>query len=342
MGTSSNLRHICSGQQQWHFAPRKLRSCVAPSRRVLCSSSGGSSPLGGDTSSSRDEPDTPKLAAGSLVYRAKAGGQRQPSFPLTVPLLPFPSEDVLTPGGTKVLHLYEARYLALLERALKSDDKIFAHVAAEQPVDPGSSSAARLPGALVGSNYVLALGTLVQIVEVKAQGVGALVRVQGEARVAIESLKQAQPYIIGEVTPLMDDPVPKTSEDQLLSSAESLAGVLRECSDLCAKFGGVEAASLQQAVLWSERQPVVPGLAQGVVGSRAAELEKAHRLAWAALCALPQASETELRQLLRFRLAAMACTSSLDRLQLASTYLEASKAMLAARVAIKSLNIGAS
>jgi hypothetical protein len=50
----------------------------------------------------------------------------------------------------------------------------------------------------------------------------------------------------------------------------------------------------------------------------------------------------ELRQLLRYRLAAMAATSVVDRLQLATTCLESSRAMLAARVALKSLNIGAS
>lgn len=38
----------------------------------------------------------------------------------------------------------------------------------------------------------------------------------------------------------------------------------------------------------------------------------------------------------------MAATSTLDRLQLAATCLEGARAMLAARVALKSLNIGAS
>ncbi|KIZ02638.1 hypothetical protein MNEG_5321 [Monoraphidium neglectum] len=228
----------------------------------------------------------------------------------------------------------------MLERALQSDPPVFCHISVEQPVDPGTSSAARLPGALVGDNFVLALGTLVQIVEVKAQGVGALVRVQAEGRIAVESLKQLQPYIAGAVTPLLDDPVPQDSIGAALKAADELASMLRECADLCAKFGGMEAAALQQAQLWAERRPMTPGLARG--GSHIDELERANRLAWAALSALPQASESELRQLLRYRLAAMAATSVVDRLQLATTCLESSRAMLAARVALKSLNIGAS
>jgi hypothetical protein len=51
----------------------------------------------------------------------------------------------------------------MLERALQSDPPVFCHISVEQPVDPGTSSAARLPGALVGDNFVLALGTLVQV-----------------------------------------------------------------------------------------------------------------------------------------------------------------------------------
>jgi hypothetical protein len=66
-----------------------------------------------------------------------------------------------------------------------------------------------------------------QIVEVKAQGVGALVRVQAEGRIAVESLKQLQPYIAGAVTPLLDDPVPQDSIGAALKAADELASMLR-------------------------------------------------------------------------------------------------------------------
>ena len=178
---------------------------------------------------------------------------------------------------------------------LKSEPAVFCHVVAEQPLDPGSSSGRRLPGALVGDGFALALATLVTVVEVKAQGVGALVRVQAEGRVAIEGLTQTSPYILGAVAPLLDDPVPAAAVGQVLKCADSLGEVLRECSNLCAKFGGVEAAGLQQALLWADRRPLLPGLPDGDAGPAAPALERAQRLSWAALSPLPQASETVRR-----------------------------------------------
>ena len=169
-------------------------------------------------------------------------------------------------------------------------------------------------------------------------------RVQGEARVSVESLEAAQPYLVGRVAPLLDDPVPAGSVDALLRCAEGLSEALRDVANLCAKFGGAEAAGLQQALAWAERRPLAPALPPPAPGQPGAPpaLERAQRLGWAALSPLPQAAESELRQLLRARMSAMAASSTLDRLQLAATRLEAARGMLAARVALKSLNIGAS
>ncbi|GBF94465.1 hypothetical protein Rsub_06999 [Raphidocelis subcapitata] len=343
----------CSCGRRGGGAPpitRAPRPSAAPPRLVRCRSDGGSSGGGSDDKGGGEGAPPPRLPNGSVVFRA-AGGLQAPEFPLTCPLLPFPPSDALHPGGTKVLHLYEARYLAMIEKVLKASSQVFVHACVEQPVDPGSNSISRLRGALTGSDFALGLGTLVQVVEVKAQGVGALVRVQGEGRVAIEGLIQAQPYLVGSVTPLLDDPIPADAEEGALKAADELAAMLRECSDLCARFGGVEAAALQQAVLWAQKdRPLLPGLppetaaaaAAGVATGRAAALERAHRTAWAALSALPQASKSELQSLARYRLAAMAGASTVDRLQLAQGSLEAARAMLRARVALKSLNIGAS
>ncbi|KAM1293822.1 hypothetical protein ACFX2H_013826 [Malus domestica] len=41
-----------------------------------------------------------------------------PLVELELPLLPFPLNEVLVPSESKALHLYEARYLALLEEVL--------------------------------------------------------------------------------------------------------------------------------------------------------------------------------------------------------------------------------
>ncbi|PSS19400.1 RNA-directed RNA polymerase [Actinidia chinensis var. chinensis] len=43
------------------------------------------------------------------------------------PLLPFPIHEVLVPSERKTLHLYEARYLALLDESLFGKKKHFVH-----------------------------------------------------------------------------------------------------------------------------------------------------------------------------------------------------------------------
>jgi hypothetical protein len=79
------------------------------------------------------------------------------------------------------------------------------------------------------------------VVEVKAQGVGALVRIQAEGRVAIESLAQVQPYLIGTVTPLVDDAVPAAGEEAVLKAADALVDVLRVGATGCGPSRGVGA-----------------------------------------------------------------------------------------------------
>jgi hypothetical protein len=61
-----------------------------------------------------------------IVYSsAGARAPTPPAFPLTAPLLPFMADEVLLPGCTKTLHLYEARFLALLEEVLATEHKLF-------------------------------------------------------------------------------------------------------------------------------------------------------------------------------------------------------------------------
>ena len=60
-------------------------------------------------------------------------------LPGILPVLPFPPSEALTPGAALTLHLYEARYLALLDAALSRPDRCFAH--AVIGIGPGSRSA---------------------------------------------------------------------------------------------------------------------------------------------------------------------------------------------------------
>ena len=131
------------------------------------------------------------------------------------------------PGQTKRLHLFEARYLALLDEALARRDGCFAHVVAE-PVsslrsspsyydateeytrfqsDSSSSSNSNSdssnlppPPPLVVGSYALRLATLARIVDVRrppasSRAPGALVTIRGEARLALLSLEDDAPYL---------------------------------------------------------------------------------------------------------------------------------------------------
>jgi hypothetical protein len=84
-------------------------------------------------------------------------GPRHPATPTHPPTHPP------TPGAVKTLHLYEAKYLALLEEVLASDTKLFAHVVVELSQRPRGTSAATFPGAFVGENFVLLMATVVKV-----------------------------------------------------------------------------------------------------------------------------------------------------------------------------------
>uniref|UniRef100_M1CJF0 ATP-dependent peptidase n=1 Tax=Solanum tuberosum TaxID=4113 RepID=M1CJF0_SOLTU len=80
-----------------------------------------------------------------------------------LPLLPFPIDQVLVPSETKTLHLYEARYLALLEESLFKKKKFFVHFV----LDPiaindtsGEASFAARYGCLVAIEKVSLLALL--------------------------------------------------------------------------------------------------------------------------------------------------------------------------------------
>lgn len=82
---------------------------------------------------------TPNPLTDSLRFEENVFGRHQQSKPIkcwrlspraissvVLPLLPFNSSEVLVPSESKTLHLYEARYLALLEESL-ARNKLFVH-----------------------------------------------------------------------------------------------------------------------------------------------------------------------------------------------------------------------
>lgn len=69
------------------------------------------------------------------------------------------------PGSVKTLHLFEARYISLLDEVLgqPGSNKLFAHVVVEQQGDTFGETAAAFPGAYQGDGYVFVMATLVRV-----------------------------------------------------------------------------------------------------------------------------------------------------------------------------------
>lgn len=68
-------------------------------------------------------------------------------------------------GSVKSLHLFEARYLALLDDVLASpgSNKCFGFVVVEQAGDPFGDAASSFPGAYASDGYVMTMATLVRV-----------------------------------------------------------------------------------------------------------------------------------------------------------------------------------
>ncbi|XP_073062814.1 uncharacterized protein [Primulina eburnea] len=121
---------------------------------------------------------------------------------LVLPLLPFPIQQVLVPSEAKTIHLYEARYLALLEESLLKND-VFVHFVLDPIVFGGTS---------IEGSFAARYGCLVFIEKVEQLQIGALVSIRGVGRVKIVGFKQLQPYMTGEVIPLIDNFSSETTE----------------------------------------------------------------------------------------------------------------------------------
>ncbi|KAK6129620.1 hypothetical protein DH2020_036630 [Rehmannia glutinosa] len=100
---------------------------------------------------------------------------------LVLPLLPFPVDQVLVPSEAKTLHLYEARYIALLEESLFQKNKLFVHFV----LDPIGFS-----GTSVEPSFAAKYGCLVIIEKVERLEIGALVLIRGVGRVKVLEFKQ--------------------------------------------------------------------------------------------------------------------------------------------------------
>lgn len=139
----------------------------------------------------------------------------------SVPLLPFPPEEIFLPGEVKRLHLYEARFLALFEEVVVRFQKTFAHVLY------ASDRAA-----------LAAYGTVVAIKTWRRLGVGVYMEIEGIARFRISKLNRLAPFWLGECAHIEDlDIRSPDGIDELRDLERRVWALVREIISLCLRLG---------------------------------------------------------------------------------------------------------
>ncbi|XP_050120801.1 uncharacterized protein LOC126598482 [Malus sylvestris] len=247
-----------------------------------------------------------------------------PLVELELPLLPFPLNEVLVPSESKALHLYEARYLALLEESL-TRKKLFVHFVLDPIVIDNSSGEA---------SFAARNGCLVFIENVERLEVGALVSIRGIGRVKIVKFVQAEPYLKGVVIPVHDR-VPE-SESGLDPKVMQVKEALYSLNSLEIKLKAPKEAPLQtriaNSLMWSEKELVldcdeafIPSLPE--------------RVSFAALQPVSGSGESELAKLQLEKLRAMELKDTVQRLDNSLEFVKDNISMVAAKLAIQSVEM---
>lgn len=92
--------------------------------------------------------------------------------------MPFPLDDLLLPGEQKKMHLYEARFLALFEDAIKKHGGCIGQLG------------------FFEEGELAAVAVLCEVIEWRRMDVGVFVRMRASSRATVKGLLQADPYII--------------------------------------------------------------------------------------------------------------------------------------------------
>ncbi|KAJ9166910.1 hypothetical protein P3X46_021599 [Hevea brasiliensis] len=244
---------------------------------------------------------------------------------LELPLLPFNMGEVLVPSESKVLHLYEARYLALLEESLLRKKKVFVHFVLDPILISSSGTEA---------SFAARYGCLVFIENVERLDVGALVSIRGIGRVKLVKFLQSNPYLIGEVIPLQDrvPDDPSKIDSKLIAVKEALYSL----NSLEIKLKAPKEALLQtriaNSLTWAKKEPslecdkaFIPSLAE--------------RISFTALQPISGSTESEMLKLQQQKLRAMDVKETLQRLDDSLELVNENISIVAAKLAIQSLEM---
>ncbi|XP_015576436.1 uncharacterized protein LOC8281377 isoform X2 [Ricinus communis] len=244
---------------------------------------------------------------------------------LELPLLPFNTSEVLVPSESKTLHLYEARYLALLEESLLRKQKLFVHFVLDPILISSSGTEA---------SFAARYGCLVIIENVERLDVGALVSIRGIGRVKIAKFLQSDPYLIGEVIPVQDWVLESASK--LTSKVAAVKEALCNLNSLEIKLKAPKEALLQTRIAnslsWAEKEPslecdkaFIPSLAE--------------RVSFTALQPISGSTQSEVFKLQQLKLKAMDVKDTLQRLDDSLQLVNENICMVAAKLAIQSLEM---
>ncbi|KAF2608201.1 hypothetical protein F2Q68_00044009, partial [Brassica cretica] len=240
---------------------------------------------------------------------------------LDLPLLPFSMSEVLVPTESKTLHLYEARYLALLEESIKRKKNMFVHFI----LDPISISEKATE-----ASFAARYGCLVERLDI-----GALVSIRGAGRVKISRFLGADPYLSGEVRPIQDRFNYEIS-NEITSEISKLKESIKNLSSLEIKLKAPEDSLLQTRLLnslkWAEDEPP-----EECEESFFPSLQE--RLSFAALQPVSGSTQSELSRLQQEKLKAMDIKDTMERLKLSMGLIKENISSIAAKLAIQSLDI---
>ncbi|EOY17361.1 ATP-dependent protease La domain-containing protein isoform 2 [Theobroma cacao] len=227
---------------------------------------------------------------------------------LELPLLPFNMNEVLVPSESKTLHLYEARYLALLEE-----------------LDPIAISNSRGE-----ASFAARYGCLVLI----QLDVGALVSIRGIGRVKIIKFLQADPYLKGEVRPQQDMVLDSTTN--ITSKVLQVKEALHSLNKLEIKLKAPKGAPLQTSCLnsltWAENELSLECDKDFVPSS-------AERVSFAAFQPVSGSTQSELLKLQEEKLKAMKLKDTVQRIDNSLELIKESTSTVAAKLAIQSLEM---
>jgi len=279
-------------------------------------------------------------------------------FPLrSLPLLVLRAP--LTPGGSVCLHLHEPGYLALLEAAMAAPSRL---LLIGSTGGGGGGEGGGAAGAAGGAGGLqLHHASLARVKEVRSiprGGVRAVVQAEGRVELAAVALhggggggSPAAAFHRADATAGIYDSVEPGEEREVRALEAQLRALQRDVQNLSQRFKVTETAAVMAASYWEAApERLMATVSAASCGGGGADgggggpdpvfldiADRAARLSFAALQALPHASADERAALAASAAAAMRMRSTVARLRHALDVATEARALLAARCALRSL-----